>query len=257
MVEEVLTEEDVERFVRDGAVLLKGAFSRELADECRDLLWTATDCDEHDPSTWSRPVVRIDGRGDAPFVAAANTARLHAAFDQLAGIGRWVTLDGLGTFPVRFPVDDAPNDDGWHIESTGVNAQGEAIVDPASRERVLLLLFLFSDIGPDDAPTRLRLGSHHHAAQLLFGNGRPVGFSCAARELIPLTDQLSEAAATGEAGDVWLCHPFVLHAAQRHRGTRVRFMAQPPLTGIEPIEPTRPAADRSPVEEAVYRAMSI
>lgn len=102
MAEEVLTEKDVERFVRDGAVLLKGAFSHEQAQECRDLLWTATGCDQHDPSTWSRPVVRIDGRGDAPFVAAANTERLHAAFDRLAGIGRWVPLDGLGTFPVRF-----------------------------------------------------------------------------------------------------------------------------------------------------------
>jgi hypothetical protein len=258
MVGKVLTEEDVERFVRDGAVLLKAAFSRELADECRDLLWTATGCKEHDPSTWTRPVVRIEGRGDAPFVAAANTERLHAAFDQLAGTGRWVPRDGLGTFPIRFPVDEAPNDVGWHIESTGSNANGDAIVNPVSRARarVLLLLFLFSDVGPEDAPTRLRLGSHHDAARLLFGTARPVGFLRAARELIPLTGQLAETAATGDAGDVWLCHPFVMHAAQRHRGTRVKFMAQPPLAGTEPIQPTRPAADRSPVEEAVHRALS-
>jgi len=102
MVEVVLTEEDVERFVRDGAVLLKGAFSRELAEECRDLLWTATGCDEHDPSTWSRPVVRIDGRGDAPFVAAANTERLHAAFDRLAGLAAGCLSTGSAPFRSDF-----------------------------------------------------------------------------------------------------------------------------------------------------------
>jgi hypothetical protein len=87
-----------------------------------------------------------------------------------------VPRDGIGTFPIRFPLDKAPDDDGWHIESTGASANGDAIVDPASRERVLLLLFLFSDVGPDDAPTRVRLGSHLDAARLLFGAGKPVGF---------------------------------------------------------------------------------
>lgn len=248
-----LTDRDVERFVADGAVRLDGAFPSALADECRRLLWQASGCDEHDPSTWTRPVVRIDGRADAPFVAAANTARLRGAFDQLAGRGRWVPRDGLGTFPIRFPIDEDPGDDGWHIESTGAGADGRPIVDPASQERVLLLLFLFSDVGPDDAPTRLRLGSHLEAARLLGRAGRPVDFFDAAERLVALTDHLPEAAATGEAGDVWLCHPFVVHAAQRHRGERVRFMAQPPLAGTGPIDPTRPDGERSPVEEAVRR----
>jgi hypothetical protein len=257
MSEAVLMDGDVERFVREGAFLLKGAFPRELADECRQLLWAATGCDEHDPTTWTKPVFRLEGRGDVPFAAAINTERLHTAFDQLAGRGRWVPRDGIGTFPIRFPVNDAPQDDGWHIESTGANANGDAIVDPASRERVLLLLFLFSDVGPDDAPTRVRLGSHLDAARLLFGEGEPVGFLRAANELVPQTEHLPEVAATGEAGDVWLCHPFVVHAGQGHRGVRVKFMGQPPLAGTGPIDPNRLTADRSPVEEAVHSALSV
>lgn len=256
MDQTVLTVDEVDRFVRDGAVRLRAAFSRELADDCRRLLWTATGCDQQDPATWTMPVIRIDGRGDPPFSAAANTARLCAAFDQLAGAGRWVPREGLGTFPIRFPVPGDPGDDGWHIESTGADSDGRPIVDPASRERVLLLLFLFSDVGPDDAPTRLRLGSHLDAARLLFRAGGPVGFLSAARELVPRTEHLPQALATGEAGDVWLCHPFVVHAAQRHNGQRVRFMAQPPLAGSTAIDPDRPAADRSPVEQAVRRALS-
>jgi len=131
-------------------------------------MWAATGCDEHDRSTWTLPVIRIGGRADPPFAAAINTQRLHSAFDQLAGPGRWVPRSGIGTFPIRFPVDEAPGDDGWHIESTGADATGNPTVDPASRERLLLLLFLFSDVGTDDAPTRLRLGSHLHGARLLF-----------------------------------------------------------------------------------------
>jgi hypothetical protein len=226
MPEAVLMAGDVERFVREGVLLLKGAFPRELADECRQLLWVATGCDEQDRSTWTKPVIRIEGRGDAPFAAAINTERLHTAFDQLAGRGRWVPRNGIGTFPIRFPVNDAPHDDGWHI-------------------------------GPDDAPTRVRLGSHFDAARMLFGEGKPVGFLRAAKELVPQTEYLPEVAATGEAGDVWLCHPFVVHAGQRHRGMRVKFMAQPPLAGTGPIDPNRLASVRSPVEEAVHRALSV
>jgi hypothetical protein len=255
-VAEALTEGEVDCFIRDGIVLLKGAFSRSLADACRRMLWEATGCDEHDRTTWHRPVIRIDGRGDAPFAAAINTARLRSAFDRLAGAGRWVPRVGVGTFPIRFPSDEAPGDDGWHIESTGEGADGKPIVDRRSRERVLLLLMLFSDVGPDDAPTRVRLGSHLNSARCLFANDEPADFFGVAKELELQTQHLPEAVATGEAGDVWLCHPFVVHAAQRHRGDRVKFMGQPPLAGAGPIDPTRNPSDRSPVEAAVSLALA-
>jgi hypothetical protein len=250
---EGLADEDVERFVRDGVLHLAGAFGRELADECRRLLWAATGCAADDPGTWTRPVIRIDGRSDAPFRAAANTPQLHAAFDRLAGRGRWAPLAGLGTFPIRFPSSESPGDDGWHVEATGVDESGALVIDPASRERVLLLLFLFSDVGPADAPTRIRIGSHLDAARALTRATRPVDFFTAAGELERATRHRPEAAATGAAGDVWLCHPYLVHAAQPHRGTQVKFMAQPPLPGTGPIDATRP--DRSPVEEAVRRAV--
>ena len=46
-----------------------------------------------------------------------------------------------------------------------------------------------------------------------------------------------EVFATGSPGTVYLCHPFLVHAAQRHRGSRVKFMAQPPLLPAKPLEP--------------------
>ena len=247
-----LSDEQVATFVRDGAIPVRGAFPATVADQCRAILWRTSGCDEHDPSTWTKPVIRIDGRADAPFVAAANTARLHRAFDQLAGPGRWLPPHGLGTFPIRFPSPHDPGDTGWHIEATGADGDGRPTVDPASRSRVLLMLFLFSEVGLDDAPTRIRLGSHRCAARrLAIGHGAPLDFMDLCRELATETAGLPESYATGQPGDVWLCHPFLVHAAQRHRGTGVRFMAQPPLAGTGPIDAHRPASDRSSVEDAI------
>jgi hypothetical protein len=63
------------------------------------------------------------------------------------------------------------------------------------------------------------------------------------------------ALATGRPGDVYLCHPFLVHAAQPHRGHRPRFMAQPPLHPATPFDLTRPDADLSPVERTIRDAL--
>ena len=64
-----------------------------------------------------------------------------------------------------------------------------------------------------------------------------------------------EALATGEAGTVYLCHPFLVHAGQRHQGTAPRFMAQPPLHPSEPIRLERVDGNYSPVEIAIRQAL--
>ena len=64
-----------------------------------------------------------------------------------------------------------------------------------------------------------------------------------------------EALAVGKAGTVYLCHPFLIHAAQPHRGSTPRFMAQPPLHPAEPVRLEREDGDYSPVEMAIRRAL--
>jgi hypothetical protein len=63
------------------------------------------------------------------------------------------------------------------------------------------------------------------------------------------------ALATGEAGTVYLCHPFLVHAAQKHRGKAPRFMAQPDLPPAEPYRLDRADGDYSPVEIAIRLAL--
>jgi hypothetical protein len=44
--------------------------------------------DPHDPTTWTKPVIRLSGYSDAPFLKAERTPVLQAAFDQIVGRGR-------------------------------------------------------------------------------------------------------------------------------------------------------------------------
>jgi hypothetical protein len=64
-----------------------------------------------------------------------------------------------------------------------------------------------------------------------------------------------EVLATGSAGTVYLCHPFLVHAAQPHWGTKPRFMAQPPLYPAEPFCLNRLDGAYSPVEQAIRQAL--
>lgn len=255
-----LSAAEIASFIRDGFVRLDRAFSRQTADEAREILWKATGCDPDDRSTWTRPVVRLDQFGQPPFRDAANTAILHRAFDQLVGPGRWLPRGALGTFVIRFPSPDAPGDDGWHIDvSFGYESPDfmEWRANVNSRGRALLMLFLFSDVGHDDAPTRIRVGSHLDIARQLAPAGE-AGLSL--RELaadgFAASAQRREVSAVGAAGTVYLCHPFLVHAAQPHRGSNPRFLAQPPLLPREPLCLDRASGEHSPVEQAIRNALA-
>ncbi|WP_236789145.1 phytanoyl-CoA dioxygenase [Amycolatopsis sp. GM8] len=249
-----LTAGQVEQFVTDGFVKLERAFPVEAGERCLDELWAATGCSREDPATWTKPVVRLGGFATPPFQEAGTTAVLHEAFDQLVGPGRWVPRVGLGTFPVRFPSGEEPGDDGWHVEASYAGPQGENRLNLRSRERALLMLFLFSEIGPDDAPTRIRIGSHLDVPPLLetYGDeGREWMALC--QDAVPASEHRAVTLATGTLGDVYLCHPFLVHAAQPHRGRTPRFMAQPPLGAKEPLD--LQDEQPSPVARAVLNGL--
>jgi hypothetical protein len=259
-----LSDTQIQQFIRDGFVRIDRAFPRKLADQGRAILWRDTGCDPDDPTTWTKPVVRLGHYGEEPFREAVNTARLHEAFDQLVGKGRWRPRHNLGAFPVRFPSPDDPGDAGWHID---VSFPGESS-DPderkdfstwranvTSRGRALLMLFLFSDVGELDAPTRIRAGSHLDIPRFLAAAGE-------AGLPHPVLDRMGanlidrpQVLATGEAGTVYLCHPFLVHAAQMHRGSTPRFMAQPALAPAEPFRLDREDGQYSPVEIAIRQAI--
>ncbi|MCE0540526.1 phytanoyl-CoA dioxygenase family protein [Kineosporia rhizophila] len=219
----------IEQFSRDGYLKLEGAVPAEVAAECAGLLWKRIGLSPDEPAGWTEPVHWVDGMGGPAFEAAANAPALVDAFDTLVGPGRWVRRSGMGSFPLRFPHPVEPDDAGWHIEASYPSPDGsQYLTNYRSRARALLLLFLFSEVSTADAPTRVRVGSHRDVPKVLrpYGEAGESIFTFAA-EVDRASAHRPVALATGSPGDVFVCHPFLVHAAQPHHGRTPRFMAQP------------------------------
>ena len=249
-----LTEGQIETFIKDGFLKLEVAFSPEIATVCRDELWRDIGLSPDEPGGWTEPVIRVPFKASAPFVEAANAPRLRRAYDQLVGEGRWIAPTGLGTIPIRFPSDRSAGDDGWHIDVSFGDRPDfmDWKANVTSRGRALLMLFLLSDVGEDDAPTRIRKGSHAIIARQLAPFGKEgASLRTLAADGFASSGDCPVELACGAAGTVFLCHPFVVHAAQAHRGSRPRFMAQPALLPAGEFDPTQPP---SPVQMAIRRA---
>jgi len=73
----------------------------------------------------------------------------------------------------------------------------------------------------------------------------------------PLPDPTGAVAlATGLAGDVYLCHPFLVHAATwPHLGAHPRLIAQPPIALDGALGLDDPDRQLSPVARTVRRAL--
>lgn len=251
----MLTDGQIERFVADGYVALRGTVPQRVVADCQAELHQELrerGIDVQDPTTWAEPVVRFVCPETPAFAAAGTQPVLWQAYDQLLGPSRHVERRGVGgTVPVRFPNAIDPGDAGWHIDSSfpigdswGVNVH--------SRDRGLLCLFLFSDVGRADAPTEIKIGSHLCVPRALEPMGEAGGlYDVQQGDVFPTIMDLPSEFATGQAGDVFVCHPFLVHRATwPHRGRRPRLIAQPGIGIREPFALTG-SGDVYPVERAI------
>jgi Phytanoyl-CoA dioxygenase (PhyH) len=229
----------------------------DVVRACQQMIWSELGSHgvTEDPATWTEPVVRIACPEGGSFAEAGTRPALWEAFDQLIGAGRWWRRPGVGgTIPVRFPSLADPGDAGWHIEAS-YQRDGHRHVNLKSRARGLLALYLFSDVDESSAPTRVRPGSHRDAARVLAPAGdEGIAWTEAASAAAAASAHRPTVLATGEAGDVFLCHPFLVHAASwPHRGPLPRLMAQPGVALHAQFSLTPPL---SPVEQAILNGRS-
>jgi hypothetical protein len=161
-----------------------------------------------------------------------------------------------GTIPIRFPSARDPGDAGWHIDGS-YDVDGAWWVNAHSRRRALLALFLFTDVGDDDAPPELIVGSHLDVPRVLAPHGERGMFSGdVAPRLGAATFERPRARATGSAGDVYVCHPFLVHRATwPHRGARPRIIALPEIAHRQPFA-LRDAPGLCAVERAILRGLA-
>ncbi|GFG51354.1 mitomycin antibiotics/polyketide fumonisin biosynthesis protein [Mycolicibacterium agri] len=225
---------DVVALERDGFVKIEQPELRGAADEARALLWRQIGLAPDDPASWTEPVRwAADMTGAGPFGTLVRSEALAAALDQVAGVGGWVPRGSLGNIPIRFPLPPTVDDRGWHIDANTPAPDGSWAI--SGRPHTLLLLTLLSDVGPDDAPTRIRVGSHRDVARVL--NAEPVAFEESGLLIDGASAGRPVAYATGRSGDMYVVHPFTAHAADEHRGATPRFMAQSPVMLTAPLTP--------------------
>jgi hypothetical protein len=249
----------IETFGTDGFVAVRGAVATEVVRRCVDVIegeLRVRAVDPCDPATWTDPVVRFSCPEGPAFAAAGMSPALVDTYDALLGAGRWISRQGVGgTLPVRFPSVRDPGDAGWHIDGS-YDVDGAWWVNVRSRGRGLLALFLFTDVGEDDAPTELIAGSHLDVPRVLTPTGdRGMFYGDVVGQLPGSTFERPRRRATGRAGDVFLCHPFIVHRATwPHRGVGPRMVAQPAVAIHEPFA-LRSGYDLCPVERAILRGL--
>jgi hypothetical protein len=225
---------DLDAFMADGYLKVHQAASRTAADAARAALWQQLGLSPDDPERWSAPVLwAADMTGEGPFGELVRSPALAAVLDQICGTGGWLPRGALGNIPVRFPVSPPDDDRGWHIDANTPQSDGSWAV--TGRPHTVLLLTLLSEVGPSDAPTRIRAGSHRDVASVLGPD--PVDMAEMGRMVDDASAQRPVVHATGAPGDTYVLHPFTVHAANEHRGRTPRFMAQSPVMHTTPLTP--------------------
>ena len=286
---QILTETQVAQFEKDGFLKLEAAFPREAALTAQDFLWerrAVLGVRKDDRATWTKPMVHIkEAYTDSAF-QICQTERLTGAIEDLLGAGRWADKDKpahWGWWPVNFAVGaDKP----WTVPTGGWHWDGihfKHTVD--APDQGLLLLPMFSETGPQGGGTLVAAGSHRLVARLLalHPEGLDLGAAIGACSqtyswLAELTGQTGAEAdrnayfmgrtqtgeggealrvveATAAPGDVYLCHPFLYHAASQNHSGVPRFMCNrtTALNGRMNVQAL--TADSSPVERSIYHAL--
>lgn len=269
---EFLTPEQARDFIVNGYVVIKNAFSTDIANRICEHAWSELNeehgIDRSDRETWrSKPrgYIRTNGKGFRIRMQDEAPDALKAQTDMLGGRDRLPENGSHLGFPggviTNFRTDsDAPwqppqarqgiwHKDGWHFRH---------FLD--SPEQGLLSVPIYTEILPQSGGTFIAKDSIKPVARLL--SEFPQGFHADGTQgngyLIPyLVEQCSEfVELTGEPGDLAILHPYMLHRPTVNPSDRPRFIANLAIVLNEPMCFNRPEGETySIVELAVLHAL--
>jgi hypothetical protein len=268
----VLSDAEAEHFLTRGYVVIRGCFSREAADEYTRTMWTRLGYDPHDRSTWAAPSVHMPHHRVIDVASFAPRA-WDAVCDLVGGPERisadqpYTWNDGLivnlGEGADRPWADASRDAPGWHKDGDFFRH----FLD--SPEQGLLTLVLWSDVRHRGGATFVAADSVAPVARFLAAHPggvcppkvpRPANADKPNPAIFDYPSLMSECAefveATGEVGDVYLLHPYILHAKGQNVLRAVRVITNPPLTLAEPMRFDRAdPGQHSLVEQAVLRGL--
>jgi hypothetical protein len=242
-----LSKDEIEQFERDGFVVVKGAFAREDAEAMQDAWWQELfhlhGIKRDDRSTWHQPLRDLRGAKSSPMQKKINTDRLGGVIDDLLGVGSWRWPKHWGRAVVTFPhgaVWDVPGHKDrlgaaiWHWDSPvdwhrdGMNGVfafgfvgnvvsgggGTSILAGSHRLLQAWEPKLQSLRSSDAAAHRGWFQRAHPWLAALNGHvpgpdDRRAAFMEEGAEIEGIRVRVVEM--SGEPGDMFLCHPTIVH----------------------------------------------
>lgn len=240
-----LSPDQLETYAAEGVVRLPGAVPPAAVAGMVDILWRRLEARcgarRDRPETWTteRPA-QLTSKADE--LAAMASPRVRTVLDQL--LGRWKAPPRWGLPLVTFPMDgpwDVPHRH-WHLDLP-------ATAEPPATARIFLLL---ADLAPGGGGTGYVAGSHRLLRRLAKAARKPLPSSAARRLLTerhawfaaletvrPGEDRVERfmvdggladgvavrvAEMTGEAGDLFVMDPIMLHAMTPNVARTPRLM---------------------------------
>lgn len=268
----VLTKEQVQHFLDQGYLVVKGCFEPEFARRWVDEAYTRLGYDSHDPATWEKEIVWMDRQNRLP-VKEISAKAWDAICDVVGGEARleetvmeiesahFTTIDSFewsDAFIVNFKRGaDQPwqppsaQVGGWHKDGSYFRH----FLD--SREQALLTIVYWSDVGQQGGGTFIAPDSIRHMARFLAD--KPEGVSPGDIPSQAIIEQCSDfVEITGDVGDFIILHPFMLHASSQNSSGKPRFMSNPPIVLKEPMNLNRAdPADFSLLEQATLHYLGL
>ncbi|KAI1326047.1 hypothetical protein F5Y16DRAFT_400761 [Xylariaceae sp. FL0255] len=274
-----LTDAQKEFFLENGYIKLTNCFTREQAEEMCEGVWTRLGMSPTDKSTWTR--LRTNMPSHRIFDASEFAPKAWSAICELCGgedridpkSKEWrdsliVNLGSPPTDPSLTPVSVPPRDlPGWHVD-------GDFFVHYLdSPEQALLVIPLFTDIVPAGGGTVICPKAAEKIARWLHLNpggvspwmvprahpefkkergGDPAAWY---RNLFDDVPDEGFVEATGNVGDVYLLHPFMVHSASDNALRNVRIITNPPVSLRAPHCFDRKDGDYSLVEQKTRRSI--
>jgi len=257
MTRRALSDQDVDHFIRKGYVKIEGAFSPDVAAQWSEDCFERLGYDKNDKSTWVEQ--RIHMAGTKHVDVSEFAPRVHDAMCDLLGgeerLGRPCQWSDGFIVNLGIRADEpwqpaGPETPGWHKDGDFFRH----FLD--SPEQGLLVFVNWTDVVHLGGPTYISTDSVPVIAKFLADRPEGVlptafGFS----EIIKQCHEFEEA--TAKAGDVFLLHPFLLHAASQNPLRLIRIITNPPVRSAEPFCFNRPDGAYPPVELSVLAALGV
>lgn len=250
----MLTAAERECFEETGVVRLAGAFSAAEAEAMQHVVWDELarvhSVRRDEPSSWRvRHAYGLQRITAAPAFAAIGGAPLRAAIDDLLGVGSWEMPKRWGAILVTFPRAGSA----WEVPRALWHADFPFSVPAQPLAGVKMFTFV-SSVAARSGGTLVVLGSHRIVERFLAtspalrqADTRRVRLALLASDpwfrdltardrgddgierFVATEARIGDvsvcvAELTGEAGDIVLTHPWVLHCRAMNCGTAPRFM---------------------------------